>query len=225
MYRVIEAQEAERYRIARDIHDHLGQRLTGLRFKLETLAEAVGKDLVLREKADEIGEMAARLDRDLAYLSWELRPTELEHLGLVDALQSFVREWTNQFGIKAEFHGPASGGLSHDRRLSQNAETNLYRIVQEALNNILKHSEATKVDVVLHWGPKDLILAIEDNGKGFDPEAASSLERKFGGQGLIGMRERSAWIGGSLIIESGPGKGTTLLVRVPDECSESASAI
>src|SRR5687768_7701644 len=141
MLKVIEAQESERYRIARDIHDHLGQRMTGLRFKLEALADAINDDPELKKKAAEIGEMASRLDQDLAFLAWELRPTELEHLGLVDALRSFVREWSNQYGISAEFHATEVSEAYSDCRLSRNVETNLYRIVQEALNNVIKHSE------------------------------------------------------------------------------------
>jgi len=221
MLRMIEVQEAERYRIARDIHDHLGQSMTGLRFKLEALADAIKGDPALEAKTDEIGEMAARLDQDLAYLSWELRPTELEHLGLVDALQSFVREWSNQYGINAGFHATEISNTYSECRLSRNMETNLYRIVQEALNNVLKHSEATSVEIVLQLRSKDLVLTIEDNGKGFDPDVSSSRDRKFGGQGLIGMRERAEWIGGSLEIESTPGKGTTLWVRTP--CDRSLS--
>lgn len=215
MLRVIEAQEAERYRIARDIHDHIGQRMTGLRFKLEALTDAIKEDPVLREMADEIGKMAARVDQDLGYLSWELRPTELERFGLVDALQSFVREWSNQFGIKAEFHASEISNVYSDCRLQRNVETNLYRIVQEALNNILKHSEATSVNVVLQLRARELILTVEDNGKGFDPAACASPDRKFGGQGLTGMRERAEWIGGSFDIESSPETGTALWVRVP----------
>ncbi len=217
MLRVIEAQEAERYRIAHDIHDHLGQRMTGLRFKLEALADAARDNAELKGIADEVREMARRVDQDLAYLAWELRPAELEHSGLVEALQSFVREWSNQFGINAEFHASDFGAEKDECRLVRNVETNLYRIVQEALNNVLKHSKATKVDVVLQLRSKDLILTIEDNGQGFDAETVASTDRKFGGKGLIGMRERAAWIGGSLEIESTARKGTTILVRTPCE--------
>jgi signal transduction histidine kinase len=136
-------------------------------------------------------------------------------LGLADALQSFVREWSNQYGIHAEFHATEVSDAHSDCRMPRNVETNLYRIVQEALNNVLKHSEATNVNVVLQLRAKDLVLTIEDNGKGFDPEAGSSPDRKFGGQGLIGMRERAEWIGGSVEIESKPGNGTTLWIRTP----------
>ena len=214
---VIDAQEAERHKIARDIHDHLGQRMTGLRFQLESLIDSCGSDPKLNAKAEKVRGIASEIDQDIGFLSWELKPTELEHVGLEDALKSFTREWSKQYGIAAEFQTNRSGDAL-GVRLPRTIETNLYRIVQEGLNNVVKHSGAGKVSVILHLGTEILVLIIEDNGWGFDlAEAQSHGEGVLKGHGLIGMRERAAMFGGSLEVESQPGIGTTILVSMPWE--------
>lgn len=215
MRRVLDAQEAERHRIARDIHDHVGQRMTGLRFQLESLIESCGTDPQLTAKALEVRGMASRIDQDLGFLSWELKPTELEYVGLEDALRSFTREWTNQHGIAAEFHSN-KGETADGSRLEGSVETNLFRIVQEALNNVAKHSGAGRASVMVHYGQDVLVLVVEDDGWGFDADDSSRVIREgFGGQGLVGMRERAAMLGGSLEVESQPGNGTAIFVRIP----------
>ncbi len=215
MKRLVEAQEAERHRIARDLHDHLGQQLTALRLKLESIRSKCNENEVLAREMEETQEYAARIDMDINYLAWELRPTELDQLGLRDALQSFVREWSNTYGITAEFHASEN----YIDRLSPELETNLYRIVQEGLNNILKHAHASNVNVLLEMRGSRIVLIIEDDGNGFDPE---SDRRSAGGKGLglVGMRERTALLGGTLEIESRPGEGTTVFARVPAVISE-----
>lgn len=213
MRSIVDAQESERHRIARDLHDHLGQQLTALRFKLEAIkTKAAGQPELLAE-IDEGREQASRIDLDINFLSWELRPTELDTLGLRDALGSFVREWSASHGIAAEFHSSES----KNGRLSPEIETNLYRIVQEGLNNILKHAKATKVSVLLENRSSDTLLIIEDNGIGFDLDAdvKKKRDRKGGGLGLVGMRERTALLGGTLEIETNPGKGTSVFARIP----------
>ena len=210
MKRLVEAQEAERHRIARDLHDHLGQQLTALRLKLQSIRSRCNGDALLAKEMDDTQEYASRIDMDINYLAWELRPTELDQLGLANALASFVREWSKTYDISAEFH--TSNDLSE--RLPPELETNLYRIVQEALNNILKHANASNVSVLLERHSERVVLIIEDDGKGFDPviDRPKSVSK---GLGLIGMRERTALLGGTLEIESRPGGGTTIYARVP----------
>lgn len=213
MRTLVDAQEAERHRIARDLHDHLGQQLTALRLKLESLrAKAVDSEDLLHE-IDETRKQASRIDMDINFLSWELRPTELDNLGLNDALSSFVREWSANYGISAEFHG----AYTKNGRLNPEIETNLYRIAQEGLNNVLKHAQATKVSVLLERRGDNALLIIEDDGIGFEPDltARRGKNGKGSGLGLIGMRERTALLGGSLEIETFPGKGTSLFALVP----------
>ncbi len=211
MRRLVDAQEAERHRIARDLHDHLGQQLTALRLKLESIRnQSTGNDKLLRS-VSETQEYASRIDMDINYLAWELRPTELDNLGLRDSLASFVREWSKTYGIEADFHTPRT----QNGRYSAELETNIYRIVQEALNNILKHAKATRVSVLMEQRDDLIIVIIEDNGKGFVFGERPANGSKSKGLGLIGMRERTALLGGTLEIESRPGEGTTIYARVP----------
>ncbi len=215
MERLVEAQEAERHRIARDLHDHLGQKMTALRLKVESLShhDIHGNG---REAIAEVQSAAADIDRDIGFLSWELRPTELGQLGLENALGTFVREWSKQHGIPAEFHASVPSDNGAFRRYKDVVETNLYRIMQEALNNVFKHARATQVNVLLQHQGGQLTLIIEDDGAGFDPDAVGNGQGPKG-LGLIGMRERAAILKGTLTIEASPGQGTTLITRIPSD--------
>ena len=224
MHRLVEAQEAERRRIARDLHDHLGQKMTALRLKIEDLKKHSDSN-GLEAAVIDVSDTASEVDRDIGFLSWELRPTELEELGLVDALSSFVREWSRQYGIEAEFEAGAAGEALDLNRLSQDVETNLYRITQEALNNVLKHAEASHVSVLLQILDGRLVLIIEDNGTGMTPaQPADNGNAGRRGLGLIGMRERTALMNGKLEIDSDPDSGTTLIFSIPLEATESQPA-
>ncbi len=215
MHRIVEAQEAERHRIARDLHDHLGQKMTALRLSIESLTDKCADNPTLGNAIGELQASASHIDRDIGFLSWELRPTELEDLGLVDALSSFVREWSRQHGIATEFHPSRIGTEDNYGRLDLSIETNLYRIVQEALNNVLKHSEAKNVSVLLQRRKDHIVLIIEDNGLGFEPQHDYSTSTKPGGHGLVGMHERAALLNGTLEIDTRPGSGTTILAQIP----------
>jgi signal transduction histidine kinase len=206
--RLVLAQEDERRRIARDLHDQLGQQLTALRLTLEMIkAQSVGRP-ELRVQVETLEALARQLDEDIAFRVWELRPTVLENLGLQAALTNYVRHWSKHFGIRAQLHT----GRSTDERLTLEAETMMYRLAQESLNNVAKHARADHVDVVLERSAEHVSLIIEDNGVGFD---ASSAEPAGEGLGLIGMRERAALVDADFQIESTPGRGTTVIVRAP----------
>jgi chemotaxis family two-component system sensor kinase Cph1 len=144
----------------------------------------------------------------LDFLAWELRPASLDELGLVAATEGFTQDWSKHFGIAVDFHTSGLAAI----RLEPDIEINLYRIAQEALNNVYKHAQATQVDVILEHRDKSLVLIIEDNGQGFSPNEKINIEE---GLGLISMRERAALVGGELEIESTPGKGTTIFARIP----------
>jgi|GEM_PF-3043280 len=216
MHCIVEAQESERQRIARGLHDHLGQQMTALRLKVEALARASGEGHHLADELADVQGAAIDIDRDLGFLSWELKPTELEDLGLVNALSSFVREWSTQYGIHAEFHSSIRGELDLTRQI----ETNLYRIAQEALNNALRHADATSVSVLLQQQRSHLVLIIEDDGKGFDQNNGASHSL-----GLAGMRDRAALLRGELEIESDHGQGTAIIVRIPYEAESTSAAV
>jgi signal transduction histidine kinase len=201
---LVRAQEDERRRLARDLHDHLGQRLTTLRMRIESL-----KDPNARSPAtpEELQEIVRRLDDDVDFLAWELRPLALDELGLETALSNYATQWSEHFNAKAEFH---ARGLA-DQRLPREVESNLYRIAQEALNNCAKHAKCTQADIILERRDHHVILIIEDNGIGFDvPGELKSTNN----MGLMSMRERASLIGGTFDIESTPTKGTTIFVRL-----------
>jgi signal transduction histidine kinase len=206
--RLVLAQEDERRRIARELHDQLGQQLTALRLALETLKTQSAERTELRVQVETLEQLALQLDQDVAFRVWELRPTAVESVGLQAALTTYVRNWSKHFGIRVQLHT----GRSTDERLTSEVETVMYRLAQEALNNVAKHARAAHVDVVLERNSEYLSLIIEDNGVGFD---ASNAETAGQGLGLIGMRERAALVGADLQIESTRGRGTTVIVRAP----------
>jgi signal transduction histidine kinase len=204
--KLVNAQEGERRRLARELHDQLGQQLTALRLKLDSLGQR--NNLNTDTTFGEIEDIVTQLDADVDFLAWEVRPIALDELGLETALANYTKQWSDHFHISGEFH---SRGLG-EQRLSPEIESNFYRIAQEALNNCAKHAEATRADIILERSDHQVTLIIEDNGIGFDPErdALSALA-----MGLLGMRERASLIGGTFEIESAHRKGTTIFVRVP----------
>ncbi len=208
---LVGAQEEERKRIARDLHDQLGQQLTALRLKIEILKGMCAGDEALREYIDETQALARQIDADVDFLAWEMRPVALEDIGLAAALANYVREWSAQFNIPADFQANRFG----KKRLAPETEAHLYRIMQEALNNVYKHARAKNVDVSLERRDDFAVLIIEDDGIGFEPDECISNKNDAKCIGLTGMRERAALIGGNLEIESAPGAGTTVFVRVP----------
>jgi two-component system CheB/CheR fusion protein len=207
--RLISVQEEERRRIARDLHDHLGQQMTALRLALESIGEATD-GATAGERLARARQFAAQVDSDVDFLIWELRPASIDELGLVPTLESFVGQWSKHFGIRAEFQATGMDGL----RLPNPAETNFYRITQEALNNVYKHAGATTAAVMLSRYGDEVLLIIEDNGRGFSPKTGLEAVGEDRGLGLISMRERAALINGTLQIESAPDEGTTVHVRV-----------
>jgi signal transduction histidine kinase len=210
LHQIISAQEDERKRISRNIHDHLGQQFTALRLILSSLKEQSNPPSQL-ESAYSIAE---KLDSEIDFLAWELRPTVLDDLGLVKALENFVNEWSRYLKIEVEFH---TTGLK-EKRLSPHVEINLYRIAQEALNNVSKHAAAKHVSLLLESQGQSVVLIIEDDGVGFDPREKSSEK----GLGLPGIKERALLVGGTAEIESSPKNGTTIYVRIPVQLIDEA---
>jgi signal transduction histidine kinase len=209
--RLVSSQELERRRIARDLHDQLGQRLTALRLKIASLREATNELPDISTRVQRLQEIAERLDSEVSFLAWELRPSALDDLGMTEAIGAFVSEWSRHYDVAADFRS----GMLLDERLPHDTETHLYRITQEALNNIAKHAFANHVTVLLELREQNLILIIEDDGRGFDATEIIKPRESGKGLGLLGMHERASLIGGDVEIESEPGSGTTIYVRVP----------
>jgi two-component system CheB/CheR fusion protein len=212
LQKMVTAQEAQRARMARDLHDHFGQQLTALRLTLERHRDRCSGGIEDLERS--LG-LVRHLDDEIDFLSWELRP--LDDLGLTLALPRFVEEWSAHYGVVAHFtaRGQIAGHLPAE------VETAFYRIAQEALNNVLKHAHASRVDVLLERRDGATVLVVEDDGVGFDPGDAATAEK---GLGLIGMSERGLLVGGSVDVESSPGSGATVYFRYPLAADEGASA-
>jgi len=151
--------------------------------------------------------VAQQLDRDVDHLVWELRPTALDDLGLRAALDNYIQDWSLRVSVSAELH---TAGLTTDR-LASEIETTLYRIAQEALNNIAKHARAGHVEIILERRPDHVLLIVEDDGVGFDHASPGASGEGFG---LRGMEERAALVGATVVIDSAAGRGTTILVRM-----------
>jgi PAS domain S-box-containing protein len=204
--RLVFAQEDERRRISREMHDQFGEQLTALAQQIRLLKAAGGSNVTWRSHVESLERIAERLDRDVDQLVWELRPTALDDLGLRAALANYIQSWSARVGITATLH---TAGLLDDR-LSSHVETALYRIAQEALTNVAKHARAGNVDVILERRGDHVLLIIEDDGVGFD---SASADAGASGLGLVGMKERAGLVGAALEIESSPGSGTTVFVR------------
>lgn len=208
--RTVLDQEAERRRIARELHDSLGQYLTIMQLDLDSIARQVGDSGEIHERVLKLKQLTAGVGHEVNRLAWAIRPTALDDLGLQTAVQQFLEEWSETSSLKFDLHLTLS-----DRRLPPNIETALYRTVQEAVTNVVKHADATKVGIILEAAEKEVRLIIEDNGKGFhwgDQEVSPAPTVRLG---LIGIRERLSLVGGTLEVETSPGQGTTLIIHVP----------
>ena len=209
--RSLEIQELERARLARELHDELGQCLTAIRADAELIrGRTVGRDGVIHESAQAIDQVAEQVYGVVRRMMRRLRPASLDELGLLEALQETVQEW-------AERHPQVRCRLDADGELSgmpKAVGTTAYRIVQEALTNIAKHAQAGSVTIRLKReqaaaGQTELWVEVTDDGRGMDPEQTA------GGFGMLGMRERAQAVGGEVDVEPGEDQGTTVRARLP----------
>jgi signal transduction histidine kinase len=206
---LVTAQEEERRRLARELHDQLGQQLTALKLGLQLLQDAShGRSSGL---ARQLQDIVDGLGRAVQHLAWELRPSALDDLGLHTALLHYVERWSAHANIEVDFQ--SIGLESH--RLPSHIETTMYRIVQEALTNVLKHAKGERVSLILECSNSRVLAVVEDDGCGFDIEAVLTSAHTERSLGLLGMQERAALVGGTLHLESAPGRGTTVCVRIP----------
>jgi two-component system CheB/CheR fusion protein len=207
---LVNAQEGERRRISRELHDQLGQQVSALGLKLSMLKNNPEVTAPVGGELQQLESLVKDLDSDLDFLVWELRPTALDDLGLVDALSDYAATWSRHFDIPVDLHAP--DGV-RETRLEPEIETVLYRMTQEALNNVAKHAHASAVQITLARRGDEVSLTIVDDGVGFDDKQPFGTGAK--GLGLVGMRERAALAGGSVNIESKPGAGTTVRLVIP----------
>jgi PAS domain S-box-containing protein len=205
--RLIEAQEAERARIARDLHDDISQRLALLSIALEQLHQLSSTPAAdLRGSIDNLRRQASGIARDVQALSHELHSSKLQFLGIVPAMRGFCSEISARQNVEVDFsHQDVPGTVRPDIALC------LFRVLQEGLQNAVRHSSAVRFTVNLRGTPEAISLTVRDGGRGFDPESVS----QDGGLGLTSMRERLKLVAGELSIESQPASGTTIVARVP----------
>jgi signal transduction histidine kinase len=202
--RVVEGQELERQRLARELHDETGQALTSILLGLKSVEEAKSSQ-AMQAAAASLRELVVATLQDVRRLAVELRPKALDDFGLVAALERLVQTFTDATGIETQVQTSLGEG-----RLPAEVETTLYRVVQEALTNVVKHAGARNVSIVLRRRDGSAMAVVEDDGEGFDPKNVPDS-----GLGLLGMRERISLVDGRLDIESSPATGTTVVVEVP----------
>lgn len=210
IHRAFQEREAERESIARELHDKFGQFLTVMEMELENVAASAGLPPDLRARIEKLRTLTANAHNDVGQLAWEIRPASLHGQRLQDASEQLLEEWGARSPLAFDVH--LSLG---DRRLPEATETTIYRVLQEAVTNVVKHARATRVGVILQATAKEIRLIVEDDGEGFSDALDTKAGCARGRFGLLGIRERLALVNGTLEIESVPGKGTTLLISVP----------
>jgi signal transduction histidine kinase len=200
--KLVDAQEQERARIARELHDDISQRLATLAIELEQLRQ---NPFEVEGRLQELRKQTSEISKDLQGLSHDLHSSQLEYLGALAGMKSWCREFGERRGMQIDFR--------HDVRNAPPQEIGLclFRVVQEALHNVAKHSGVKRIEVQLQEEADKIHLIVRDSGNGFDVEAA----QKGRGLGLTSMRERARLVNGTIAIESKPMGGTTIHVRVP----------
>jgi two-component system sensor histidine kinase UhpB len=207
--RILQAQEDERQRLSRELHDEAAQALTSLLVHLRLLERAYDPEKA-QQQVQELRKLTAQALEDVRRVALDLRPTILDDLGLAAALEWRVDEFNQASDLKTTIEVDGLSG-----RLPRDIELVFYRVGQEALSNIARHAQAQHVSLRLRQAPTSLTLEINDDGRGFNP--AAKAVNGTAGLGLLGMRERLASIQGSLLIESTPGRGTRILAQAPLE--------
>lgn len=206
----VEDQEAERQRIARELHDSLGQTLTLLQLGLDELAQALPSSETISDRVQALKGLARNVGSEVNRLAWEIRPTALDDLGLETAIRHLIETWSERLNLQFDLRLAL-----YDRRLQPAVETTLYRVLQAAITNVARHAEATRVAVLLEANEKEVRMIVEDNGRGFPVTDGAPSGKPSRRLGLLGMRERLSLVEGSLEVESSPGRGCTLYIRVP----------
>jgi len=210
--RLVDAQEAERKRISRELHDQLGQAMTAMKINLDEMEATLGSalDPADRKRLTETRELLRTTIAQVRELALDLRPGILDDLGIVPALDWYADRWSQRLKIKARFEAS-----DLEERLPGDVETALYRTAQEALTNVGKHANATEVRIRLERKTSAVSLCVEDDGQGFNTESLATKPPQQRGLGLLGMQERVGFLHGGLSVQSSPGKGTRLCIEIP----------
>lgn len=209
--KLISIQEEERKRIARGLHDEISQSLTGLAFNLEAVLAALPPEThETRERLEEIKSLSLRMLEEIHRVIYQLRPSLLDDLGLVAAVQWLADNYLEEAGIRVIFQT-----AGEERTLAPEAQIALFRIAQEAITNIVRHSGAESVRISVEFKKRSAAIHIEDDGKGFNVEEIMASRETDRGLGLLGMKERAELLEGRLTVDSSPGRGTRIDVEIP----------
>ena len=209
---VVSAQEEERHRLSRELHDEMGQTLTMMSINLTAVENELASELspTARHRLEETNSLADQLLEQVRDLSLDLRPPMLDDFGLISALRWYASRYGRRLNIKVELQA-----IDLQERLLANVETALYRITQEALTNVARHAQASKVSLRLERRGSSVAAFIEDDGRGFDVAQLGERDAAPPGVGVLGMQERVSSLGGRFSIESSPGHGTRLAIEIP----------
>jgi len=214
--RIIDAQEGERRRISRELHDELGGALTAIKYNLEIIERDLPENLSEgKERLKEVQTLSAQILGQLRTLSHDLRPPMLDDLGLLPTLRWYIENYGKRWKIKT--HCEAIG---FPEKVNPELETALYRVIQEALTNIAKHARADDIHIHLSCTDSAIMVTITDNGIGFNPQEVPTLETQKRGFGIMGMQERISSFGGRIDIRSRQGAGTQITIEIPLKSSE-----
>jgi len=207
---IIQSQERERHRIAANLHDSLGQNLLVIKNQARLAMQPVANEAMLLQRLNEISGMASQAIEEVRQITHDLRPYQLDRLGLTQAIRGIVRRVSENCPTLFASHVDEIDGL-----FDNESEINIYRIVQEGVNNVVKHSHATEATVVIKKQAALLSISVRDNGCGLDAGPNGAGELPFAGFGLKGITERARILGGKTAVNSQPGQGVSLTVEVP----------
>ncbi len=203
LHRSVDLQEDERKRLARELHDEIGQALTSILIRLKAIQGETQPDIMI-SRLDDLRELTAQTIEELRRISMDLRPAALDNLGIIPALRWYIKQSSDTAGISIQFNGP-----DKSERYPAEIELILYRVAQEGITNAIRHGKAEKIEVTLERDARLIRLVIEDNGKGFNPYLRDQ------GLGLVGMRERVELLDGRFQITAALGAGTKLWIEIP----------
>jgi signal transduction histidine kinase len=214
---VILAQEAERRRISRELHDKVGQELAALILGLKTVRKSAKRRAAV-VALGRLERIAEAIGEDVHNLAADLRPSALDDFGVARALGNYAEDWASRAGISVDFHASGLDGV----RFPTEVETTAYRVVQEALANVVKHARARHVSVLLERQAGDLIVIVEDDGAGFELDGHRNGHNRGLGLGVI--KERAGLVNGTVEIETAAGQGTTVFLKIPLPLPENVDA-
>ena len=206
----VRERDADRAAIARELHDRFGQYLTVMELELKAAEQQDAAPPALHDRLQKLRLLTAETQQDMADMAWQLRPVSLQGMDLQTAATQLIEEWRGRSTLSFDLHLSLGS-----QTLPPLVETALYRVLQEAVTNVVKHAGATRIGVILRIASHEVLLIVEDDGGGFSRDQAGADDLLSRSLGLLGIRERLDLVGGTLEIESSPDQGATLLVRVP----------